>query len=672
MKTLPSILIYIVIFLLLTCPGAAQEKEALSSDQLRAKIEQFEKTDITSKSATVQSIYQRTLLRLYNQFDAALRQDIADLEAMLAAAGGASADSQNEITLQLQQLSRERSATAEKIQTLTADVKSAVAPHRPAVEQKSAASPEPTRARTAAPHATSLLSTSLAPERVSTGSASYAVSDVPVLTSVEALSANAAAPAPQVRGTVTVINEQIFTNADKFTPDQVRRAVQRVISARSQKSGTPQPDDTGNGVPDIVLEGTGERVKEHHTANSPAQVAAPGNLVLKKDHAGALVTPLVEVRVKVEKPGDSAFTALEFETDYLGNYATTPLADGYYEFTVKVSDFKTSIPVHIVAGVATPNPANLQLLVRPLGEFARAIVGLEQAGASAAKSTQKYFFDLTLSHPLPFQKSVDPYFGPRGRMWGTARVTSVPQQITSSVGTFATGFVQQASEVKVNEVAQAVEFLAGIDIRLTNKPLPFGSFGGQTATKLTLSLIAGGGAITPLNPRETLEIFKAFPGAPGLPTLPPGTEFVAFVSPDRDRFFRQYYAGLRLQTHYFDYRNTGVPLNRYPATLDITYGQNEAITGGRLRGGVLRLEGFYPLPYDELKFVNLFGTALIRPIRTKINDPLILQPAPADTAVPGANVLLITVPQINRDYYRIGLGIDFVSFVKKLGAGQTK
>jgi len=472
-------------------------------------------------------------------------------------------------------------------------------------------------------------------------------------------------PSP-VTGRVTAINEQIFTNADEFTPDQIRRAVKRVVDVRAGRALQPVDKD----VPTIVMEGTGTIVRAHSAAPNLPQIL-PGNLILKKDNAAALDTPLAEVTVKVEKPGDDTFPK-EFKTDYQGNYTTTPLNDGSYVFSVKMGDYKTLIPVTITAGVAMPNPANLQLLVRPLGEFSRAIVGFEQAGASAAKSTQKYFFDLTLSHPLPFQKSVDPYFGPRGRMWGTVRVTSVPQQISTSLGTFATGFAQQVSEVKVNEVAQAVEFLAGVDVRLTNRPLPFGSFGGQTATKLTLSFIAGGGATTPFNPRETLEVFKAFPGAPGLPALPTGTEFVAFVSPDRDRFFRQFYGGLRLQTHYFDYRNPSIPLNRYPAQLDITYGQNEAITGGRLRGGVIRIEGFYPLPYDELKFINLFGTALIRPVRTNITDPLILQPAPSGTVVPANNVLLITVPQINRDYYRLGVGIDFISFVKKLGAGQSK
>jgi hypothetical protein len=633
MKTSSRILLSVFLLAFLTCSITAQEKEALSSDLLKTKIEQFEKTDITSKSAVVQGIYQRTLLRLYNQYDAALKQEIADLKAMQAVVSGTNKESQNEIALQLQKLSADESVTSEKIRTLTGDLKSPGAQGQPAPPQVPRVVGGPSRART----------------------------DVNLPLTLDPR---------QVTGRVTTINEQIFTNAYEFTPDQLRRAVERVVSRRAS-GATPQQDDTPIDVPEIVEEGSGTPVKAH-AVNTALQPPIRAKLYVKKNHIRDLETPLAEVNVKVEKPGDTNFTPLEFLTDYQGRYTTTALNDGAYVLSVKLGDFKTAIPVNIVNGAVAPPPPNLQLLIRPLGEFSRAIVGFEQAGASAAKSTQKYFFDLTLSHPLPFQKSVDPYFGPRGRMWGTVRVTSVPQQITSSVGTFATGFAQQVSEVKVNEVAQAAEFLAGVDVRLTNKFLSFGSFGGQTATKLTLSFIAGGGAITPFNPRETLEVFKAFPGAPGLPDLPAGTEFVAFVSPDRDRFFRQYYAGFRLQTHYFDYKNPRVPINRFPATLDITYGQNEAITGGRLRGGVIRLEGFYPLPYDELKFINLFGTALFRPIRTKITDPLILQLAPPDTAVPAANVFLITVPQINRDYYRVGVGIDFISFIKKLGAGQSK
>ena len=627
-KPLYKVLIFVFVSVLFTCSLVAQERGTLSSDVLKAKIEEFERTDFSSKSAAVRSIYDRTLLRLYNDYNAALTQDIAELRK-LQAAQSATTDSElkKDTASLLQRLSTEQSMTIEKIKTVSDDVGTTLV-QRPSV-------PEQTPR--------------VVPPKPQT---SGFISNVP----------------PVFQGRVTAINEQIFTNAHEFTPEQIRGAVQQVISNRTPE-GLQQADDPN--LPTIKIAETGEIVKAH--ADPRALPPPVGTLKLKKDHAGALDTPLTEVEVEVEQPNNSAFTKKKYLTNYSGVY-TIPagdLADGAYVFSVKVGEFKTSIPV-IISGGAPTSPPDLQVLVRPLGEFARAIVGFEQAGASAAKADQKWFFDLTISHPLPFQKSVDPYFGPRGRMWGTVRVTSVPQQISSTVGQFATGFAQQVSEIKVNEVAQATEFLAGVDFRLTNKFLSFGSFGGQTATKLTMSFIAGGGAITPFTPRETLEVFKAFPGAAGLPPLPTGTEFVAFVSPDRDRFFRQYYAGLRLQTHYFDYKNRDIPLTRYPAQLDITFGQNESITGGRLHGGVLRIEGFYPLPYDELKFINLFGTALIRPIRTKITDPLILQPPDTTVPVPAPNVFLITVPQINRDYYRIGVGIDFIELVKKLGAGVSK
>jgi hypothetical protein len=500
---------------------------------------------------------------LYNDFNAALSQEIAELKNIQTAQSGTTDQQlQKDTASLLQKLQAEQSITIEKIKTLGGDVRTPVVAQQPFV-------PKPTP--------------SLGPTKTKICSS---ISDVP----------------GAFQGRVTAINEQIFTNSDEFTPEQIRGAVQQLICNRTPE-GLQQRDDPN--LPIIKIAETGDIVKAHA---DPAQMPPPPALLLKRDHAGALDTPLTEVDVEVEKPNDATFTKKRYKTNYSGVY-TIPSGDlpnGSYVFSVTLGTFKTSVPVIMTGGVPNPNPPDLQLLVRPMGEFSRAIVGFEQAGASAAKADQKWFFDLTLSHPFPFQKSVDPYFGPRGRMWGTVRVTSVPQQISSTVGQFATGFAQQASEVKVNEVAQAAEFLAGVDYRITNKFLSFGSFGGQTATKVTLSFIAGAGAITPFTPRETLEVFKAFPGAPGLPPLPTGTEFVAFVSPDRDRFFRQYYAGLRLQTHYFDYKNRDIPLSRYPAQLDITFGQNESITGGRLHGGVIRLEGCYPLHYNVLKFIIIF------------------------------------------------------------------
>lgn len=314
-----------------------------------------------------------------------------------------------------------------------------------------------------------------------------------------------------------------------------------------------------------------------------------------------------------------------------------------------------------------------------IGEFARAIVGFEQSGASAAPSAQKFFFDLWLSVPAPFlpRKYPDPNFGPGLRLWGDIRVTSTAQQIQSSIGDFAVRFAQQVSSLKVNDVAQASEFLAGAELRIVHWGVSRSrllSFDPSTRERFGMYLVAGGGTITPINPRDTPQIF-AVPPAGSVPAFDTevkklglnltGKEFIAFAAQDRDKFFRQYYGGIRLKTFYYD-RDTGEPLRRFPATLDVLVGQSEAITGGRLRGPVLRLEGFYPFPFSETRDLYLFGTAELNPGRPHISDAVILAPAPTGTPVPAANVLLVSTPQLTRDHYRIGVGIDFLSLIQHI------
>jgi hypothetical protein len=301
---------------------------------------------------------------------------------------------------------------------------------------------------------------------------------------------------------------------------------------------------------------------------------------------------------------------------------------------------------------------------QPVSLLARAVVGYEQTGASSAKREQTYFFDLFLRKSMPFMQKINPDFGERFSTWGNVRFTSVPQPGNTALGTFISNFSQQAANVEVKDVARVFDFLAGVEIRLTgnNRLLP--SFDRQTKQKFSLSFIAGGGSITPLDSRETLATFRVFPDAPGLPPEARGKEFVSFIAADRDRFFRQYFVGLRVQTFFFNKYN--IPMQRFPAQLDLTIGQNEFVTGGKLRGPVIRVEGYYPLPYDDLNFINLFATAQLKPGSSGNNLPLVLQPAPADATVPSANTVLVLAPQPNRDYYRAGVGIDFISFLGAL------
>src|SRR2546428_328423 len=131
--------------------------------------------------------------------------------------------------------------------------------------------------------------------------------------------------------------------------------------------------------------------------------------------------------------------------------------------------------------------AGLCLAQNQGGDLTTAVVGFEQAGASSARSDQKFFFDFFISRPLPFSKSnVDP-FGPRVRWWGNVRIASYPQQINTSVAEFATTFANRVGALKVNEIAQFGEFRSGPDIRIkafddTRKLIPnFGASAQQSS-----------------------------------------------------------------------------------------------------------------------------------------------------------------------------------------------
>jgi hypothetical protein len=634
-----------------------------SADSLRSRIEQLEQIDLKSKSPSVQGIYKRSLLRLYDQYVSALRQDVADLKSIQAAMNGAGAASQTEITRQLDRLAKELAVTEEKLTTLKGDINAAASAEAEAPELKAPAPPAEEPAEVVKVSNTGGRRTRTTGEAPNPGAPLPASENSAPSKKPAAAEVNTADPPAVAK---TIVSGTVFVTNKYFYKEPANVTVDRLQRQRLARRAAANPR----------LQFTPSQAEQIEVARSESVPAFRDEYRDKAD----LNRPLANVEVKVEKLNETGGKdpVRTTTTGSLGGYQVS-LDPGEYIVSVNTENFSASEPVFVPepAAGSTPDPIrqDLQIIVKPLGEFSRAIVGFEQAGASSAKSVQKYFFDLTISAPLPFQRRIDPYFGARGRGWGSVRVTSVPQQISTPVGTFATGFATQVSNVKVNEVAQAVEFLAGAEYRLIKGgrlPFPFSSFDNSTTNKFVVSLIAGGGATTPLNPKDTLEVFKVSPAAVSLFPQAAGKDFIAFVSPDRDRFFRQYYAGLRLQTYYFNSRNDDIPLTRFPAMLDITFGQNEAVTGGRLRGGILRLEGYYPLPYEGLKFINLFGTAMMKLTRTKITDPLILEPAPAGTTVPGQNVVIVTVPQINRDYYRIGVGIDFVSFVKSLGAGQNK
>lgn len=399
------------------------------------------------------------------------------------------------------------------------------------------------------------------------------------------------------------------------------------------------------------------------------------------------------VAVRVKKGDDVVATAF---TDKGGEYEVTLAKDEdnkVYVFSTEADNHLTRREVVINDGSLACLPAkkngnrirwhdeedidcrdfkvNLLIEDRPVSLLTRAVVGYQQAGAASADFEQSYFFDLFVSQTFPFLQKINPDFGERWRVWGAIRSISAPQSGNVTIGGLANNLVTNISNLKANEAARVFDYLGGVEVRLprfsNNSLLP--SFDRDTKQKFSLSFIASFGFETPTNPAQTVKTFKISDqfrtefektgGGAGLS----GKDFVAFAQSDRDRFFRQYYAGVRMQTFYFNRHNE--PMQRFPAQLDLQFGVNEYVTAGRVRGGVIRLDGYYPLPYENLKFINLFGTAIIKPVRSKVTNTLILEPVEDEKRFDPRTAIL-PISQFNRDYYRFGVGIDFVSFMGKL------
>ena len=210
---------------------------------------------------------------------------------------------------------------------------------------------------------------------------------------------------------------------------------------------------------------------------------------------------------------------------------------------------------------------------------ARVMLGLEQTAAGSAAPVQKAAIGLFFSEPLR----------PRLSTWGDLRLSSIPVDVQSTLATLPADAAKTATTLPLNQLVRSGEFLVGISYQLAGGKSPWSS----------LSLIASEGATMPLTPTG-------------------------------NRFYRQYYGGVRVQS------------TQQRHIVDVTLGQNEAITGGRLHGTVIRVDTFYALPVTGGNFLYLFGTAMVR-----------ASPRPA-TGDAGA------------DTYRIGVGVDVIQMLKAL------
>jgi hypothetical protein len=296
--------------------------------------------------------------------------------------------------------------------------------------------------------------------------------------------------------------------------------------------------------------------------------------------------------------------------------------------------------------------------------------------------------------------------------WASVRVLGAPNQSdTAGIFSVFTDPTGQITSDKLSSVGAAVDFTLGGSYRIY---IPGGD---NMKYGHTVELILGFGATTPLQSNTVNEAFTApafgtvecntlfqklqrdfaVPGyniqkstngmatgssntcllntnsatTSGSTTTYAPINTIAFSSEDRTSFFLKDLAGLRWTQPIADPAGSDTHVL---GSVDFTFGMDSAITGGVFRGNrwIFKTDGVYPFVTKGKATFYLFGSFSTRLERNQTdNSPLILQPAvlatvtgTGSTAVPNVNTVVLPLRQPDRDFYRIGVGIDLTTLFK--------
>jgi hypothetical protein len=285
--------------------------------------------------------------------------------------------------------------------------------------------------------------------------------------------------------------------------------------------------------------------------------------------------------------------------------------------------------------------------------------------AASAHGKEKFFVDFYLSQTFPLKlKRDDQSVVFPLRIWGDISISSAPQSKEKAIGEMDENWMSKLSDLSLSQITTSAELLFGLELMLKswgNENSKYkGTFGFIMSTGVvkSLSYVDDNPQIFKISSEEDFK--KKYPGE-----NIDGKTHVAFVLPERNRFFKQFYLGFRLKTYY---KKSNTPA--LPSVFDMCWGINEAASGyeGHLfRKSVFRLDGFMPLPF-KLPLLNLhvyvFGTIVVNTSKEKVGLPLYLQSPDTDVQLHSSEVLKVLFPDTDRDYFRIGLGINLADLFK--------
>ena len=295
------------------------------------------------------------------------------------------------------------------------------------------------------------------------------------------------------------------------------------------------------------------------------------------------------------------------------------------------------------------------------------------------------------------------------RVWAfwNPRLTSVSQS-NVAIGSVASGtssIFQNAATTDLTKLVQTFEMEQGLELRLASggwMPDQFtvpDATGKNGGTRVGLFGFASYGTGVPVTGYQNVTtVYLANPTLDALYGAPAGTQFIAVEEKSKDRFYRNFYVGLRLKTFSYSFRkcpilipetasnqtqtedaNTtetndtsptcAVVKNQFPGTYEVSWGQDDAINGQTLTGGVVRIRGFYPLPFAN--YVHLFGGVnLSLKHKTFVNGAdFVAAPGNITPTSPGVFQAAVNPPA--RDQYQFGIGVDLIQIITAAKAKQT-
>ncbi|HLZ12586.1 MAG TPA: hypothetical protein VKP58_08370 [Candidatus Acidoferrum sp.] len=350
------------------------------------------------------------------------------------------------------------------------------------------------------------------------------------------------------------------------------------------------------------------------------------------------------------------------------------------------------------------------------------LVGINATGSSASGPSQQYFASFNLAAPLSFLGSSwcrdhkedsdksghDPAHPLSRKCWIflDPRIASVPAAANTNLSSLSspTSLASGVSGQNIGQITQSFEIQAGIEYDF-KAPWHGTQFGWkENWARTTAGIILGGGSVTPFSPTGTAQEFglnanlaQQFAQMPQLETqfpqlaaalcsygltssasftcpATPSTKptSVAFLFPNRSRFYRNYFVGLRVKTFYLtgdcaDSESTSgcKPENVYPGTFDVRWGQDETVTAGHLNGYVLTISGTYPVP-GTAGTVRIFGSSYSHLQKNRNTPALVLLPGSKFVALDDPTVVIQAVQPTDQDYFRLGIGVDLIPLLAKL------